>query len=110
MQVYLAAKSLACCSALDAAGRLFAALLASGSCALAAALLACAWLHRIDQLGDLGCCHMHSVRDWSLEAQHFVGGEGGSSGNEAPAPGPAGGKHATRAGPVLEQLDLANLK
>lgn len=92
-QVYLAAKSLACCSALDAAGRLFAALLASGSCALAAALLACIWLRRIDRLGDHGCCHMHSVRDWSLEAQHWKEGEGGSGGEEAPAAG----------GPKVEQ-------
>lgn len=105
--MYLAAKSLACCTALDAAGRLFAALLSSGSCALAAALLACAWLRRIDRLGDHGCCHLHSVRDWSLEAQHPVGEEGGSSGGEAPNAAEPGQKKGPRAiaGAAL-QLDL----
>lgn len=104
--MYLAAKSLACCTALDAAGRLFAALLASGSCALATALLACAWLRHIDRLGDPGCCHLHSMRGWSLEAQHPVEEEGGSSGDAVPNAVEPGQRQGYSAGVTLVQLDI----
>lgn len=80
-QVFLLAKSLICCSLLNAAGGLWVGLVAACSAALATCLVACVWQGRMDRLGKHRCCHMHSVRDWSLEGQREGSGDGAGSGS-----------------------------
>lgn len=67
--VWLRVKGFVCCTTLDSVGASWAGLIATATCGLILMITVFSWIGRMDSLRALGCCHIYSQRDYTLEGE-----------------------------------------
>ncbi|KAL4448506.1 hypothetical protein ABPG75_005725 [Micractinium tetrahymenae] len=74
--VWETVKGFVCCTVLNSVGASWTGLIATASCGLFLMLFVFSWIGRMDSLKQLGCCHIYSQRDYTLEGEGHSGADG----------------------------------